>query len=100
MDLRLFMTLVRFDAVYVVYFKTNVGTIEHDYPNLLEYCRDVYQMPGVAKAGTGAGNDEDADPSAKGPLCCVCCLSPAGLDRPRRSTCATSRCTISRRTQI
>ncbi|CAJ1339859.1 unnamed protein product [Effrenium voratum] len=50
MDLRLFMTLVRFDAVYVVYFKTNVGTIEHDYPNLLEYCRDVYQMPGVAKA--------------------------------------------------
>ena len=53
MDLRLFMTLVRFDAVYVVYFKTNVGTIEHDYPNLLEYCRDVYQMPGMAKAGTG-----------------------------------------------
>lgn len=50
MDLRLFMTLVRFDAVYVVYFKTNVGTIEMNYPNLLEYCKDIYQFPGMAKA--------------------------------------------------
>ena len=49
-DLRLFMTLVRFDAVYVVYFKTNVGTIEMNYPNLLEYCKDIYQFPGMAKA--------------------------------------------------
>ena len=44
------MTLVRFDAVYVVYFKTNVGTIEMNYPNLLEYCKDIYQFPGMAKA--------------------------------------------------
>ena len=51
MDLRLFMTLIRFDAVYVVYFKTNVGTIEMNYPNLLEYCKDIYQVPGMAKAG-------------------------------------------------
>eukprot|EP00913_Durusdinium_trenchii_P016561 g15566.t1 len=36
MDLRLFMTLIRFDAVYVVYFKTNMGTIEMNFPNLLE----------------------------------------------------------------
>eukprot|EP00438_Fugacium_kawagutii_P036254 Skav223693 [mRNA] locus=scaffold1907:149356:151961:+ [translate_table: standard] len=43
MDLRLFMTLIRFDAVYVVYFKTNVGTIEMNYPNLLEFCKDIYQ---------------------------------------------------------
>lgn len=50
MDLRLFMTLIRFDAVYVVYFKTNMGTIEMNFPNLLEYCKDVYQVPGMAKA--------------------------------------------------
>ena len=52
-DLRLFMTLVRFDAVYVVYFKTNVGTIEMNYPNLLEYCKDCYQFPGMSKARRG-----------------------------------------------
>jgi len=50
MDLRLFMTLVRFDPVYVVYFKTNVGTIEMNYPNLFNYIKDVYQFPGMAKA--------------------------------------------------
>ena len=50
MDLRLFMTLIRFNAVHVVYFKTNVGTIEMNYPNLLEYCKDIYQVPGMAKA--------------------------------------------------
>lgn len=44
---------MRFDAVYVVYFKTNVGTIEMNYPNLLEYCKDCYQFPGMSKAGRG-----------------------------------------------
>lgn len=46
-DLRLFMTLVRFDEVYVVYFKCNVKRIV-DYPNIRQYCRDVYQFHGVA----------------------------------------------------
>lgn len=46
-DLRLFMTLVRFDEVYVVYFKCNVKRIA-DYPNIREYLRDLYQLPGVA----------------------------------------------------
>eukprot|EP00403_Amphidinium_massartii_P021130 CAMPEP_0178398946 /NCGR_PEP_ID=MMETSP0689_2-20121128/15029_1 /TAXON_ID=160604 /ORGANISM="Amphidinium massartii, Strain CS-259" /LENGTH=337 /DNA_ID=CAMNT_0020019713 /DNA_START=100 /DNA_END=1113 /DNA_ORIENTATION=- len=50
MDLRLFMTLVRFDEVYVVYFKTNKGTIQDNYPTLLAYCRDIYQTPGMSKA--------------------------------------------------
>ena len=50
MDLRLFMTLVRFDPVYVVYFKTNVGTIESNYPNLFNYIKDVYQFSGMSKA--------------------------------------------------
>ena len=50
MDLRLFMTLVRFDPVYVVYFKTNVGTIEMNYPNLYNYIKDIYQFRNMAKA--------------------------------------------------
>ena len=37
LDLRLYHTLVRFDPVYVVYFKTNVKRIA-DYPNLGEFC--------------------------------------------------------------
>lgn len=32
-DLRLFATLIRFDEVYYVHFKTNKKLI-HDYPNL------------------------------------------------------------------
>ena len=41
-DIRLFMTLVRFDEVYVVYFKTNCKKIE-EYPNMMNYCRELYQ---------------------------------------------------------
>ncbi len=46
-DWRLFVTLVRFDAVYVGLFKCNVRRIA-DYPNLAGYLRDLYQVPGVA----------------------------------------------------
>jgi glutathionyl-hydroquinone reductase len=48
-DIRLFMTLVRFDEVYVVYFKCNVRRIV-DYPNIRQYCRDIYQVPGMAQS--------------------------------------------------
>jgi putative glutathione S-transferase len=48
-DLRLFMTLVRFDEVYVVYFKCNVRRLV-DYPNIRQYMRDVYQLPGMAES--------------------------------------------------
>ena len=48
-DIRLFMTLVRFDEVYVVYFKCNVRRIA-DYTNLRNYCRDLYQFPGMAES--------------------------------------------------
>jgi putative glutathione S-transferase len=47
-DLRLFATLVRFDAVYYTHFKCNVRRIV-DYPNLWGFTRDVYQLPGVAE---------------------------------------------------
>jgi putative glutathione S-transferase len=47
-DIRLFTTLIRFDAVYFGHFKCNRRRIE-DYPNLRGYVRDIYQQPGVAK---------------------------------------------------
>lgn len=48
-DIRLFMTLVRFDEVYVVYFKCNVRRIS-DYPHTQNYLRDLYQTEGVRAA--------------------------------------------------
>ena len=46
-DWRLFVTLVRFDAVYVGHFKCNLRRVA-DYPHLSGYLRDLYQTPGVA----------------------------------------------------
>jgi putative glutathione S-transferase len=47
-DWRLFPTLVRFDAVYYGHFKCNLRRLG-DYPNLSNYVRDLYQVPGVAE---------------------------------------------------
>ncbi|HEY6762139.1 MAG TPA: glutathione S-transferase family protein [Baekduia sp.] len=46
-DWRLFVTLVRFDAVYVGHFKCNRQRIA-DYEHLSGYLRDLYQEPGIA----------------------------------------------------
>jgi putative glutathione S-transferase len=46
-DIRAFVTLVRFDAVYHGHFKCNLRRIA-DYENLSRYTRDVYQGPGIA----------------------------------------------------
>ncbi len=46
-DWRLFVTLVRFDAVYHGHFKCNIRRIA-DYPNLFGYLRDLYQTDGIA----------------------------------------------------
>jgi glutathionyl-hydroquinone reductase len=46
-DWRLFVTLVRFDAVYVGHFKCNLRRID-DYEHLSGYLRDLYQQPGIA----------------------------------------------------
>jgi len=46
-DWRLFVTLIRFDAVYVGHFKCNVRRIV-DYPNLWGYLRDLCQYRNVA----------------------------------------------------
>ena len=46
-DWRMFVTLVRFDAAYHGQFKCNLRRLS-DYPNLSNYLRDLYAVPGVA----------------------------------------------------
>jgi putative glutathione S-transferase len=43
-DVRLWVTLARFDAVYYSHFKTNLRRIT-DYQNLWGYARDLYALP-------------------------------------------------------
>lgn len=45
-DIRLFVTLIRFDAAYHGAFKCNLRRLE-DYPNLSNYLREIYQWPGI-----------------------------------------------------
>jgi putative glutathione S-transferase len=47
-DIRLFVTLLRFDEVYAFYFRANTRLVMMT-PALLNFCREVYQMPGVAE---------------------------------------------------
>jgi glutathionyl-hydroquinone reductase len=47
-DWRLFTTLVRFDAVYYGHFKCNRDRLT-DFPELWDYTRTLYQVPGVAE---------------------------------------------------
>ena len=47
-DWRLFPTLVRFDVAYFSIFKCNRNRIA-DFPNLSNYMRELYQVPGVAE---------------------------------------------------
>jgi len=45
-DIRLIVTLLRFDLVYHGHFKCNLRRIA-DYPNLWGYTRDLYRLPAV-----------------------------------------------------
>ncbi|CAJ1953650.1 unnamed protein product [Cylindrotheca closterium] len=47
-DLRLFVTLLRFDEVYAFYFRANTRLVMLS-PALLNFCREIYQMKGVAE---------------------------------------------------
>ncbi len=47
-DWRLFTTLIRFDSVYYIHFKCNLRRII-DFPNLMNYLRELYQYPGIAE---------------------------------------------------
>jgi putative glutathione S-transferase len=46
-DFCFFTTLVRFDVVYHTHFKCDLRRIV-DYPNIWNYLRDLYQVPGIA----------------------------------------------------
>ena len=46
-DVCMFTTLIRFDDVYHTHFKCNVRKIS-EYPNLWNYLKELYQLPGVA----------------------------------------------------
>jgi len=52
-DVRLYVTLARFDAAYYIAFKTNRHRLV-DFPNLWGYARDLYETPGF-------GNTTDFD---------------------------------------
>ncbi|KAL6244764.1 S-glutathionyl-(chloro)hydroquinone reductase [Rhinocladiella similis] len=41
-DVRLYVTIVRFDPVYVLLFKTNKGMIRYQYPNIHKWLRTLY----------------------------------------------------------
>lgn len=45
-DWCLFTTLVRFDVVYYTHFKCNLKHV-YEYPNLFNYLKELYQVPGV-----------------------------------------------------
>jgi putative glutathione S-transferase len=47
-DIRLFVTLFRFDEVYIVYFKTNTRSVRLS-PATLNFCREIYQTSGIAE---------------------------------------------------
>ncbi|XP_015885375.2 uncharacterized protein LOC107420824 isoform X1 [Ziziphus jujuba] len=46
-DIRLFVTLIRFDEVYAVHFKCNKKLLR-EHPNLFNYTKDIFQIPGIS----------------------------------------------------
>ncbi|OIV93325.1 hypothetical protein TanjilG_23097 [Lupinus angustifolius] len=48
-DVRLFVTLIRFDEVYAVHFKCNKKLLR-EYPNLFNYTKDIFQIPGISSS--------------------------------------------------
>ena len=47
-DIRAFVTLIRFDVAYYALFKANLRQVR-DYPNLIDYMRRIYALPGIAE---------------------------------------------------
>ncbi|KAK4804020.1 hypothetical protein SAY86_003837 [Trapa natans] len=48
-DIRLFVTLIRFDEVYAVHFKCNKKLLR-EYPNLFNYTKDIFQFHGMSSS--------------------------------------------------
>lgn len=47
-DIRFFVTIIRFDVVYVTHFKTNKKRIV-DYPNIFGWLKEIYQTPQITE---------------------------------------------------
>jgi glutathionyl-hydroquinone reductase len=48
-DICLFVSLIRFDEAYAIYFKANARLVMLT-PSLLNFCREIYQIPGIAES--------------------------------------------------
>lgn len=48
-DIRLIVTLLRFDIVYVTHFKCNIKRIK-DYKNLSRYTKNLYEIPAIKES--------------------------------------------------
>jgi len=77
-DLRLYPTIVRFDAVYAGIFRCGRRTIRGDYPNLQAWMRDVYQikMPG---GGLQVSDTIDVDAARHSYYTSLFPLNPSGI---------------------
>ncbi|KAF8715334.1 hypothetical protein AX14_012588 [Amanita brunnescens Koide BX004] len=51
-DIRLFVTLIRFDPVYVGHFKCNIRTIRGGYPNIHRWLKQLYWNNNAFKSTT------------------------------------------------
>ncbi|KAL4444882.1 hypothetical protein ABPG77_003932 [Micractinium sp. CCAP 211/92] len=83
-DIRLFHTLIRFDEVYVVYFKTNRRFI-HEYPNLRGYVQDLYQTPGGTRPAAACLISRLTVCLRSRPVRAACRPPPASCPRIRRA---------------
>ncbi|KAL4799226.1 glutathione S-transferase [Aspergillus venezuelensis] len=52
LDILAYVTVIRFDVVYVQHFKCNLGTIRHDYPVIENWLRGVYWGVEAARVST------------------------------------------------
>lgn len=48
-DVRLFVSLIRFDSVYAVHFKTNMRCVR-ERPHTLGYVRELFQIPAIRRS--------------------------------------------------
>lgn len=60
-DVRLYTTLIRFDAAYYTLFRCNLRMIRHDYPRLHAWLRRLYWDRGTATNGGAFGKTTYVD---------------------------------------
>ncbi|RHZ77635.1 hypothetical protein Glove_174g127 [Diversispora epigaea] len=78
-DIRLWPMIVRFDPICVTTLKCNLKLIRTDYPNILRWAREIYQMPKIAdtlnmhhcKLLLPPGVDDSIIPIYDGPECTI-----------------------------